>query len=102
MEFYDRQCFFHIKGIPERLTISAGKSQETRPLDNAYSTSYQSDITNKNTKSEVTCNQISCEITNACITSSSGITLFGSSDYVKQEKRKYAGSYLHNILLHIA
>jgi len=91
MEYYDNQCFFNREGTSERLVMLTEHFQKRRPLDHTYSIVHQSDVINENTKSEVRCNTFSCEITNACITSSSGIKLFGSKEHVEQEKIKLIG-----------
>jgi len=78
-------------------------------LDNTNSILHQSDQIDESTKSEVNCNSFSCEITNACITSSSGIALFGPSNHVKREKakligmkkQKFAGDNPHNDIYRI-
>ena len=109
MQFYDKQCFLNREGISERLALLVETFQENRPLDFTHSILHQTDVIHEDSKSEVKCNGNSCEIRNACITSSSGIALFGSRQHVEQEKAKligyvkqgYSADYSHNNLYDI-
>ena len=91
MEFYDNQCFLNREGISERLSSIYQQQQERRPLDHTYSVLHLSEKIDENSKSEVNCIKNSCKITNACITSSSAIKLFGSSQHVQEQKAKLIG-----------